>query len=128
MSEAVKQADAVEQVVDRWVAGFNGHNPDALAAMFAADAIFQGFGPAPLVGREAVADYYKAVPDYRRAEDVRVIHAYRIGEDVVGGFVDITFRDPSGWEARVYLSLVLERSGSDWAIRQYHVSRVSEEH
>jgi hypothetical protein len=57
-----------------------------------------------------------------------VLHAYTICDDVAGGFVDVTFRDPADWEARVYLSLVVQRAAGDWEIRQYHVSRVSNEH
>lgn len=101
----------MHQVVGRWVVAFNTHNPAEMAALFASDALFQGFGPEPLVGRDAVADYYKAVPDYRRAVSAGVLHAYVIGDDVAGGFVDVTFRDPADWEARVYLSLVLQRAG-----------------
>jgi uncharacterized protein (TIGR02246 family) len=127
MSETAHQVDVVDQVVRRWTAAFNGHDPEEMAALFAPDALFQGFGPEPLVGREAVADYYKAVPDYRRAVDVGVLQAYAIGDDVAGGFVDVTFRDPADWKARVYLSLVLQRAGGNWEIRQYHVSRVSNE-
>jgi uncharacterized protein (TIGR02246 family) len=128
MTEAMHQVVAVDQVVARWTAAFNSHDLKEMAALFAPDAVFQGFGPAPLVGRDAAVDYYQAVPDYRSAADVSVLHAWAIGDDVAGGFVDITFRDPDGWEARVYLSLVLQRSGHDWEIQQYHVSRVSDEH
>ena len=118
----------MHQVVGRWVAAFNSHNPAEMAALFASDVLFQGLGPEPLVGRDAVSDYYNAVPPYRRAVGVGVLHAYAIGDDVAGGFVDVTFREPADWEARVYLSLVLQRAGSGWEIRQYHVSRVSDEH
>ncbi|MEU1628482.1 SgcJ/EcaC family oxidoreductase [Streptomyces sp. NPDC020096] len=128
MSETTQQLDSVDQIVERWTAAFNSHNPGDMAALFAPDALFQGFGPEPLVGREAVAAYYQAVPDHRRAVDVSVLHAYAIGRDVAGGFVAVTFRDPSDWKARVYLSLVLQRVSGDWEIRQYHVSRVGDEH
>ncbi|RAG82170.1 DUF4440 domain-containing protein [Streptacidiphilus pinicola] len=128
MREKAQQVGSVHQMVERWTAAFNSHDLGDMAALFAPDALFQGFGPEPLVGREAVADYYEAVPDYRRAVDVNVLHAYAIGGDVAGGFVDVTFRDPSDWQARVYLSLVLERVSGDWQIRQYHVSRVGDEH
>jgi uncharacterized protein (TIGR02246 family) len=128
MREATHQVNAVHEVVGRWTVAFNRHDLKEMAALFAPDALFQGFGPEPLVGRGAAADYYAAGPEYRRAEDVRVLHAYTIGDDVAGGFVDVTFRDPADWEARVYLSLVVQRAGGDWAIRQYHVSRVSNEH
>lgn len=128
MTETKNQVHAVHQVVERWTAAFNGHNLLEMAALFAPDALFQGFGPEPLVGRDAAAHYYEAVPEYRRAEDVHVLHTYALGDDVAGGFVKITFRDPADWEAQVYLSLVVQRSGHEWEIRQYHVSRVSNEH
>ena len=128
MTETTHQVDVVIELVERWAAAFNSHDLQEMAALFDPDALFQGFGPAPLVGRAAAADYYQAVPDYRRAADVRVLHTWAIGDDVAGGFVDVTFRGPDDWEARVYLSLVLQRSGEDWKIRQYHVSRVRDEH
>lgn len=128
MNQAKPEVDAVHEVVERWATAFNSHDLKDMAALFAPDALFQGFGPEPLVGRDAVAEYYGAVPGYRRAEDVSVLHAWAIGQEVAGGFVDITFRDPVDWEARVYLSLVLQRTGDRWEIRQYHVSRVSNEH
>ena len=40
---------------------------------------------------------------------VSVLHAWTIGDEVAGGFADAIFRDPADWEARVYLSLVLQR-------------------
>jgi len=72
--------------------------------------------------------YYGAVPDYRRAEDVAVLCSYPIGDGVAGGFLKVVFRDPSGWEAPVHLSLVVQRQGEQWLIRQYHVSRTSAAH
>ena len=128
MNQARHEVDAVREVVERWVAAFNSHDLTAMARLFAPDALFQGFGPEPLVGRDAVAEYYGAVPGYRRAEDVSVLRTWAIGQDAAGGFVDVTFRDPADWEARVYLSLVLQRVDERWEIRQYHVSRVSNEH
>jgi uncharacterized protein (TIGR02246 family) len=128
MSDAMDRVDAVAQITKRWTAAFNNHDWEEMASLFASDALFQGFGPEPLIGRDLVAGYYEAVPSYRSAVDVSVLHAYAIGNDVAGGFVDVTFRDPAGWEARVYLSLVLQHAGLDWKIRQYHVSRVTHEH
>jgi uncharacterized protein (TIGR02246 family) len=120
--------DAMHEVLDRWTAAFNSHQTEAMAELFAADALFQGFGLEVLSGQAAVRGYYEAVPEYRSAVDVSVLHSYEIGDQVTGGFADVTFRDPSGWEARVHLSLVLQQGGDGWQIRQYHVSRVSDEH
>ncbi|MEV6615038.1 nuclear transport factor 2 family protein, partial [Streptomyces sp. NPDC051051] len=63
------------------------------------------------------------VADDRRAE-VTVLHTFSIGEQVAGGFADVTFSGADGWEAKVHMSLVLHRENDDWKIRQYHVSQV----
>ncbi|MEV6131374.1 nuclear transport factor 2 family protein [Streptomyces violaceusniger] len=119
--------DPLHEVLGRWQAAFDGHQTDAMADLFTPDALFQGFGPETISGRDAVRGYYAAVPDYRRAH-LGNVHGYRIGEHVAGGFADVTFRDPTGWEAPVHLSLVLQREGGSWRIRQYHVSRIAADH
>jgi uncharacterized protein (TIGR02246 family) len=119
--------DPMHDVLGRWKAAFDGHRVDAMAGLFTADALFQGFGPEVIAGREAVRAYYDAVPADRTA-DVVVLHTYVIGTEVAGGFADVTFRDPTGWTAPVHLSLVLRRDDGAWLIRQYHVSRISAEH
>jgi uncharacterized protein (TIGR02246 family) len=115
--------DPTREILDRWKAAFDGHQPYTMAELFTADALFQGFGPAVTTGRDAVRAYYDAVPDDRTA-DVTVVSTYTIGDQAAGGFADVTFSDPQGWEAAVHLSLVLQRDGGTWRIRQYHVSRV----
>jgi uncharacterized protein (TIGR02246 family) len=119
--------DPMRDMLDRWKAAFDGHHVAAMAELFTTDALFQGFGPEVLVGRDAVRAYYEAVPDDRTA-DVTVIATYGIGEQAAGGFADVVFRDPAGWQAPVHLSLVLQRDEGAWRIRQYHVSLVSAEH
>ena len=117
----------MNEILDRWKAAFDGHHTDAMAELFTEGALFQGFGPEVLAGRDAVRAYYEAVPDDRTA-DVVPIHSYTVGQEVAGGFADVTFRDPKGWAAPVHLSLVLQREAGTWRIRQYHVSRISAEH
>ncbi|MFF2515794.1 YybH family protein [Streptomyces sp. NPDC058086] len=114
----------MHEVLGRWKAAFDGHRPAAMADLFTPDALFQGFGPVVVSGREAVRAYYEAVSAERSAH-VADVQGYRIGEGVAGGFADITFRDPDGWAVSVHLSLVLLRDGDGWRIRQYHVSRVA---
>ncbi|WP_351235604.1 SgcJ/EcaC family oxidoreductase [Streptomyces sp. NPDC002133] len=120
-------SNPMHEVLKHWKAAFDGHQPDIMADLFTPDTLFQGFGPVVLSGRDAVRGYYEAVPGDRSA-DVTILHTYTIGEQVVGGFADVTFRDTAGWEAAVHMSLVLVRDGSSWRIRQYHVSRVTTEH
>jgi uncharacterized protein (TIGR02246 family) len=117
----------MHEVLRSWKAAFDSHQADAMADLFTADTLFQGFGAEVIVGRDAVRGYYEAVPAERTAQ-MTVLHTYTIGDQVAGGFADVTFRDPTGWEAHVHLSLVLHYDGDSWRIRQYHVSRVSDEH
>ncbi|MFC6085993.1 SgcJ/EcaC family oxidoreductase [Sphaerisporangium aureirubrum] len=119
--------DPVREILDRWKSAFDDHHPDAMADLFTPDALFQGFGPDVLTGRAAVRAYYEAVPDDRTA-DVTVVSTYTIADQTAGGFADVTFRDPVGWEAAVHLSLVLRHDQGTWRIRQYHVSRISTAH
>jgi uncharacterized protein (TIGR02246 family) len=117
----------MEDMLGRWKTAFDRHKTDVMASLFTPDALFQGFGPTVISGREAVREYYNAVPDDGKA-DVTILHTYVIGEDVAGGFADVTFSDPAGWEAAVHLSLVLQYVEGHWSIRQYHVSQVMTEH
>jgi uncharacterized protein (TIGR02246 family) len=119
--------DPMPDILGRWKIAFDAHQTDVMANLFTSDAVFQGFGPTVISGREAVRHYYDAVPDDRSA-DVTVLHTYTIGSEVAGGFADVTFSDPAGWEAAVLLSLVLQRTRGHWLIRQYHVSQVMTEH
>ncbi|MCF3965464.1 SgcJ/EcaC family oxidoreductase [Streptomyces fuscigenes] len=123
----MSDSNPMHDILTRWKAAFDGHLPDAMAELFTPDALFQGFDPDVAAGREAVRAYYDAVPE-RRTADVTVLHTYTIGEDAAGGFADVVFRDPTGWQAPVHLSLVLRRDADAWRIRQYHVSRISTEH
>jgi uncharacterized protein (TIGR02246 family) len=117
----------VDDILGHWKIAFDGHETEVMASLFTPDALFQGFGPSVIFGREGVREYYDAVPDDRTA-DVTILHAYAIGEDVSGGFADVTFSDPAGWKATVHLSLVLQYVEEIWLIRQYHVSQVMTEH
>jgi uncharacterized protein (TIGR02246 family) len=120
-------SNPMHEVLRRWNAAFDRHQTDAMADLFTPDALFQGFGPEVISGREGIRGYYEAVPDDRSAE-VAVARTYAIGDQVAGGFAEVTFRDPAGWAAPVHLSLVLQHDGDSWRIRQYHVSRISAEH
>jgi uncharacterized protein (TIGR02246 family) len=117
----------MEAVLTRWKAAFDLHQNDVMAGLFTPEALFQGFGPTVIAGREAIRGYYEEVPENRSA-DVTVLYEYTIGRDVAGGFADVAFRDPEGWDAAVHLSLVLQIVEGEWSIRQYHVSRVMTDH
>lgn len=110
-------------VFDAWASAFDGHDPEAMAPLFTTDALFQGFGPEPTKGRDAVRAYYRAVPADRTARGT-VVHTWTLGEDVAGGFADVVIDGAGGRRAHVHMSLVLVRQEETWRIRQYHVSPV----
>jgi hypothetical protein len=78
-------SNAIHEVLDRWTAAFNSHQMDAITDLFTADALFQGFGPEVLSGQKAVRGYYEAVPGYRSADDVSLLHSYEIGDQMARG-------------------------------------------
>jgi hypothetical protein len=117
----------MEHVVGLWKPAFDSHQTDVMASLFMTEALFQDFGPTVISGRIAIQGYFDEVPDDRSA-DVSILYTYAIGDDVAGGFADVTFSDPQGWAAPVHLSLVLQRCNESWLIRQYHVSLVMSEH
>src|ERR1700733_6210781 len=98
----------MEEILGRWKIAFDGHQTDVMASLFTPDALFQGFGPTVISRREAVQEYYDAVPADGPAA-VTILYTYMIGEDVAGGFADVRFSDPAGWEAVVHMSLALQR-------------------
>lgn len=81
----------MDEMLARWKAAFDGHRVAAAADLFTPDALFQGFGPQVLVGRDAIHAYYEAVPDNRSA-DVTLLHTYTIGQETAGG----SHTSPSG--------------------------------
>jgi len=91
----------MHDVLGRWKAAFDNHQPDVIAELYTTDALFQGFGPTVVAGRDAVRAYYEAVDADRRA-DVTVLHTYTLGDHVAGGFADVTFSGADGWEAKVH--------------------------
>jgi uncharacterized protein (TIGR02246 family) len=104
-----------------WKRAFDTHNLDEMAALFTEDARFQGFAPRVLSGRAEVRAYYEAVPAGRVAE-FEVLSEYEMAAGVFGGFVAVTFSDPTGWNVAVHMSLVVQTIRGVPRIRQYHVS------
>lgn len=108
-------------VLTGWERGFNAAVPGDIAALFSADAVFQGLGVTPVFGRNAVLAYYARVPVGTSAR-ARPLHAYRLGNDVVAGMADVLFTGAGEADRPVTLSLVLYSHGGTWRIRHYHAS------
>lgn len=113
----------VADVMDRWRAGIDTHEPDAVAAVFTEDAVFQGLRPYS-VGRAGVAAYYDSQPAGMTVT-YRVLETRSLTEGVVTAYLAATFefidRDPLD----LRIGVVLTRRGEDWFVAQYQATWVA---
>jgi limonene-1,2-epoxide hydrolase len=77
-------------VVSAWVAAFNRQDVDALAAMYAEDAVNHQVAEAPVVGREAIRAMFAA--GFAAADMVCIVE--NLFED--GEWAILEWRDPLG--------------------------------
>ncbi|MET7460174.1 nuclear transport factor 2 family protein [Nonomuraea sp. NPDC005501] len=112
----------LRDILDRWKAGIDAHEPQQVAALFTEDAIFQGLHPYN-VGRPGIAAYYASQPPGLTAA-YRILETRAPADDLVLGYlaVDFSFRDRP--TLHVYLSVLVRRIGEGWLITHYQVSRL----
>lgn len=107
-------------VLDQWKAGIDSHDPQAVAAVFTADAIFQGLRPYS-VGPQGVFDYYDSQPSGMTV-DYSVLETRRIGTGAVLGYVAATFTFRGGEAKSLRLGVIIIAVGDDWQIAYYQAS------
>ncbi len=107
-------------VLDQWKAAVDKHEPNRVAALFTADAIFQGLHPYS-VGRRGVADYYDSQPFGMTAE-YRILETRRPADDLVLGYLSVDFSFTERPTLGVYLSVLLRPEADVWQISHYQVS------
>ncbi|MGG7464242.1 hypothetical protein [Plantibacter sp. YIM 135347] len=145
---AAERHRIVTAVLERWAIDIRAHRSEAVAAGFTTDALFQGFDPAPVIGRPGIAAYYDKQPlglDPRFA----IVDHRELADDVLIAYVDVDFVRPEGVVIPVHLTVVLlrqapagdgggerrgdgggdggggERGDDDaWLIGHYHVSKI----
>lgn len=110
----------VREVMDRWRAGIDAHEPDSVAAVFTADTVFQGLRPHS-VGRPGVAAYYDSQPAGMTVT-YRVLESRRLADDVVSGYLDATFAFVDRPALDLRLGVVLTRGAEGWFVAQYQAS------
>ncbi|MDT0541637.1 nuclear transport factor 2 family protein [Streptomyces lonegramiae] len=114
----------LHDVLGRWKAGVDNHEPDRVASLFTDDAIFQGLHPYS-VGRQGVADYYASQPLGLSAA-YRIVESRRLSEDIVLGYLAVDFSFTDRPTIGVNLLVLLKRSEAGWFISHYQVSRLGE--
>jgi len=108
----------IEDVMDRWNAAVDAHDPQSVAANFTEDAIFQGLHPYG-VGRQSVADYYDSQPLGMKAE-YKILETRRLADDLVLGYLTVDFSFVDRPTITVNLSVIVRGD----LIAHYQVSRL----
>ncbi|MEU8177861.1 nuclear transport factor 2 family protein [Microbispora hainanensis] len=112
----------LRDVLDRWRAGVDAHEPQQVAALFTQDAIFQGLRPYT-VGRPGIAAYYDSQPPGLTAA-YRVLETAAPAGDLVLGYLAVDFSFTDRPTLHVYLSVLVKRTEEGWRIGHYQVSRL----
>jgi uncharacterized protein (TIGR02246 family) len=112
---------ALRAVLEPWKAAVDTHEPEAVAAVFTEQAIFQGLHPYS-VGRRGVAEYYAAQPVGLTAE-YTIQEARRLAPDLVLGYLTVDFSFPDRPSLTVNLSVIARHAAEGWLIDHYQVSR-----
>ncbi|MDR6980400.1 uncharacterized protein (TIGR02246 family) [Streptomyces sp. 3330] len=115
-------AAVLRDVLDRWKAAVDAHEPGRVADLFTEDAIFQGLRPYS-TGRPGVAAYYDSQPLGMTA-DHRLVETRRLADDVVLGYAHVEFSFTDRPAIAVHLGVLLRREDGDWRIAHYQVSRL----
>ena len=122
LAPAVGNAGAGEDasaVVERWSAAYTSNDPEAIAQVYASDAILLGtVSPVISVGTEAIRKYFSGVKGSGNRNALQERHTLVLGEDavVVTGFYEFSrIQDgiPVPRPAR-FTMLVTKRGGDEW--------------
>ncbi|MCO5995851.1 YybH family protein [Actinoallomurus rhizosphaericola] len=122
MHDMTDTEEILRGVLDQWKAAVDGHQPDRVASYFTEDAIFQGLHPYS-VGRQGVADYYDSQP-LGLSPAYRILESRRLADDIVLGYTAVDFSFADRPTLSVKLAVLLTRTGDDWLIAHYQVSRL----
>ncbi|MFI2207106.1 hypothetical protein ACH47Z_41735 [Streptomyces sp. NPDC020192] len=122
MTATTDDAEILSGVLDQWKAAVDAHQPDRVAVLFTEDAVFQGLHPYS-VGRQGVADYYDSQPLGMKAA-YRILETRRHADDLVLGYLAVEFSFTDRPPLDVKLSVLVVRTGDDWSIGHYQVSRL----
>ncbi|GAA0942144.1 SgcJ/EcaC family oxidoreductase [Kribbella koreensis] len=109
-------------VLDAWKAGVDAHDPEAVADVFTADAIFQGLHPYS-IGPTGVAEYYASQPLGMKA-DYKILESRQLTDDLVLGYLKVAFSFTDRPTLEVFLSILAQDNDNTWKIAHYQVSKL----
>jgi uncharacterized protein (TIGR02246 family) len=117
----VQDTEVLRAVLQQWKAGIDAHDPQAVAAVFTEDAIFQGLRPYS-VGRGGVAEYYDSQP-LGMTVTYRVLETRRPTEELVLGYVRADFAFPDRPTVSLNIGVAVAHDNG-WKILHYQASRL----
>jgi len=123
MNTAITATDetALRDVLDRWKAAVDAHEPDRVAAVFTQQALFQGLHPYS-IGRPGVAEYYASQPLGMTA-DYEILESRRLAEELVLGYLRVRFVFTDRPTLTVYIGVVARKESGGWLLDHYQVSK-----
>ncbi|MFE4002086.1 YybH family protein [Nocardioides sp. YIM B13467] len=121
-SETLSAEHELRTVLDQWATAVAEHRPTDVAALFTENALFQGFDPAPGVGRDYISHYYAKQPVGLRAA-YELLSTREIAPDALAGYARVLFTRPDG-DVTVYLTVIAQRGQTGWTLSHYHVSKL----
>ena len=111
---------ALRDVLDRWKAAVDAHEPEKVAALFTDEALFQGLHPYT-VGRPGVAEYYASQPLGMTAA-YEILESRCLADALVFGYLRVVFAFTDRPALTVYISVLVRRIAEAWLLDHYQVS------
>lgn len=113
---------AVREVMDRWKAGIDSHQPDRVADQFTEDAIFQGLRPYS-VGQQGVYAYYDSQP-HGMTVSYRILRTRPVAAGAVLGYLHADFAFPDRSIVSVRIGVLVTQGSGGWRIAYYQASKI----
>jgi uncharacterized protein (TIGR02246 family) len=113
-------------VVDRWSAAYTSNDPEAIARIYAPDAILLGtVSPVISKGTEAILKYFSATKGSGNKNAIQERNTIVLGDDaaVVTGFYEFSgTTDGKPWTRPSRFTMLVTKRGGEWHIAHHHSS------
>jgi uncharacterized protein (TIGR02246 family) len=116
--------DIVSGITERWAAGFNTLDADAIASLYSKHAFLFGSNPNLYRGRDGVAAYFNGLPRWKSpTAQFTDLVTEAIGADAINVAGTATFVVDEGSRIlSVKITWVIAREDGEWKIVSHHVS------
>ncbi len=119
-------AEEANAVVDRFSAAYNSNDPEAVAKLYAPDAIRLGtVSPVISIGTEAIRKYFSMIKGSGNKNAIQERHTIVLGDNavVVTGFYEFTrMQEGKPVPGPSRFTMVITRNGGEWRIAHHHSS------